>query len=49
MKAHTIIRNKLGVSADVFVYSEKEFDDWKDQLRSIAETALNTGVEIDLG
>lgn len=47
--AHSLIQEKYGVSADVFVYSEKDFDEWKDQLSSIAETALNTGTEIDLG
>lgn len=39
----------VGVKADVFVYSEKEFLEWKDELSSIPETALNTGREIDLG
>jgi predicted nucleotidyltransferase len=39
----------LDISADVFVYSEKEFNDWKDELSSIPETALNTGREIPLG
>lgn len=34
---------------DVFVYSEKEFNEWKDELSSIPETAVNTGKEIDLG
>lgn len=38
----------LPVTVDVFVYSEKEFNEWKDQLSSIPETALNTGKEIPL-
>jgi predicted nucleotidyltransferase len=48
-KARTLVREKVGVSADVFVYSQDEFDDWKDEFSSIPETALNTGKEIDLG
>ena len=47
--ARDILREKCGVSADVFIYSQKEFDEWKDELSSIPETALNTGIEIDLG
>ncbi len=39
----------LGVSADVFVYSQEEFDEWKDDFSSIPETALNTGRELNLG
>ena len=39
----------LGVHADVFVYPEKEFEEWKDELSSIPETALHTGRELDLG
>ena len=39
----------LKVSADVFVYSQAEFDEWKDEFSSIPETAVNTGIEIYLG
>jgi len=39
----------IDAQVDVFVYSEKEFNEWKDELSSIPETALNTGKEIDLG
>ena len=39
----------LDVSADVFVYTEPEFDKWKDEFSSIAETALNTGRELRVG
>jgi hypothetical protein len=35
----------LGVRGDVSVYSEFEFNEWKDELRSIAEPGTNTGVE----
>jgi predicted nucleotidyltransferase len=48
-RASELLSDKFGVSADVFVYSQREFDDWKNELSSIPETALNTGKEIDLG
>jgi predicted nucleotidyltransferase len=48
-KASDLLFEKLKISADVFVYSEKEFNQWKDELNSIPETALNTGRELDLG
>jgi predicted nucleotidyltransferase len=47
-KARTLLRKSFDVSADVFVYSQREFDDWKDDFSSIPETAMNTGREIDL-
>lgn len=39
-----------GISAAVeaFVYDQSEFDEWKSELSSIPETAVNTGAEIDL-
>jgi predicted nucleotidyltransferase len=48
-RASDLLSDKYGVSADVFVYSQREFDEWKNELSSIPETALNTGKEIDLG
>ena len=45
-KARSLVFNKHHVSADIFIYSEKEFDEWKDEFSSIPETALNTGIEI---
>lgn len=39
----------FGVSVQVWVYSQAEFDDWKDEFSSIPETALNTGIEVELG
>lgn len=47
--ARALIRKVAGVSADVFVYDQKEFDEYKNELSSIPETALNTGRELDLG
>lgn len=48
-KARHLLHEKCNISADVFVYSQNEFDEWKDELNSIPETAKNTGLEIDLG
>ncbi len=48
-RARALIHEKVGVSADVFVYDEQEFNDWQNELSSIPETALNTGRELDLG
>lgn len=46
--ARSLLFQKFKISADVFIYSEKEFEDWKDEFSSIPETALNTGKEIEL-
>lgn len=48
-KASELLWDQFKVSADVFVYSQKEFDEWKGEFSSIPETAMNTGREIDLG
>jgi len=40
---------ELNVEVQVWIYSEKDFNDWKDEFSSIPETALNTGKEIELG
>ncbi len=39
----------LKISADVFVYTEEEFQEWKDELNSIPHTATNDGVELSFG
>jgi predicted nucleotidyltransferase len=39
----------LDVEVQVWVYSETQFEDWKDEFSSIPETALNTGIEVSLG
>jgi predicted nucleotidyltransferase len=39
---------KVGVDADVFIYSESEFDEWKGEFSSIPEVASTTGHEINL-
>jgi len=48
IRAATVVEH-IDAKVDVLVYSEKEFNEWKDELSSIPETALNTGKEIDLG
>lgn len=47
-KARNLIWGKHQISADIFIYSEKEFADWKDEFNSIPEVAVNTGKEIEL-
>lgn len=44
-----LIRQHCGVLADVFTYSESEFNQSIKEFSSIPETALNTGKEINLG
>lgn len=39
----------VDASVDVFVYTQAEFDEWKDELSSIPETARSLGLELDLG
>jgi uncharacterized protein len=39
---------ELCVEVQVWVYSQTDFEDWKDEFSSIAETALNTGIEVPL-
>lgn len=48
MKARLLVYKATGIPADIFIYNQKDFDDWKDELSSIPETALNTGKEIEL-
>jgi len=48
-KASRLLQKKFKISVDVFVYSQKEFGEWKNELNSIPETAINTGREFDLG
>ncbi len=40
-----LIYDTLKVSADIFIYSEKEFAEWKNEFSSIPEVALSTGQE----
>ena len=42
-------RAHFDVTVQVWVYSQADFDDWKDEFSSIPETALNTGIEVELG
>ena len=43
------ILQKFNCVADVWVYTEGDFNDWKDDFSSIPEIALNTGLELPLG
>ena len=47
--AKRAVIEKLGLLADVWVYTESDFNEWKDDFSSIPEKALNTGLEISLG
>ena len=47
-QARSVLHAKCNISADAFVFSEAEFDEWKTELNSIPESALNTGIELDL-
>ena len=49
MRLSSQFQKEIGVEVQVWVYSESEFNDWKDEFSSIPETALNTGKEIELG
>ncbi len=46
--ARSLIFKKHGILTDIFIYSIKEFEEWKDEFNSIPETALNIGKEIEL-
>ncbi len=48
-KISSMLWNELVVEVQVWVYSQADFDDWKDEFSSIPETALNTGIEVNLG
>ncbi len=37
-----------GISADIFVYTEAEFNAWKDELNSIACIVASEGVELPI-
>jgi predicted nucleotidyltransferase len=47
-KARSILHDELQISADVFVYPQTEFDEWKNEFNSIPEIASNLGMELPL-
>lgn len=47
-KAISLVWEKHKVEADIFIYSEKEFEEWRGEFNSIPELALNSGKEIKL-
>lgn len=38
-----------GVKVDVFIYTENEFNDWKDEFSSIPHTVATEGLELKVG
>ncbi|MCB0341211.1 MAG: nucleotidyltransferase domain-containing protein [Pseudobdellovibrionaceae bacterium] len=48
IKARQVLRG-IEQTFDVFVYTQREFDEWKDEFGSIPETALNEGKELSVG
>jgi predicted nucleotidyltransferase len=38
-----------GVSTDIFIYTEEEFKEWKEEFSSIAHTAASEGLELKVG
>lgn len=47
-EAYQILLDRT-VGVDIFIYTEAEFNDWKDEFSSIPYTVAHEGVEIDLG
>lgn len=46
--ARKILSDEVDISADVFVYPQDEYDEWKNEFNSIPEVASTLGVEIPL-
>ena len=46
MEQASEVLHDLEASVNVFVYTRKEFEEWKDEFSSIPETALREGREI---
>lgn len=49
LRGHRLLRQIKEASFDLFIYTQSEFDQWKEEFSSIPETALNTGKELQLG
>ena len=47
VKALELIKD-LDISADIFIYTQSEFVDWKDDFGSIPERAVSLGQELPL-
>jgi predicted nucleotidyltransferase len=39
----------VNVKVDVFIYTQEEFDDWKDEFSSIPHTVTTEGLELQVG
>ena len=46
LKARELLWNTPG-AVDLFIYTQAEFDDWKDEFSSVPYTAYTEDVEID--
>jgi uncharacterized protein len=46
LKARKLLWNTAG-AVDLFIYTEAEFNDWKDEFSSIPHTAYTEGLELD--
>jgi predicted nucleotidyltransferase len=46
LKARELLWNTPG-AVDLFIYTEAEFEDWKDEFSSIPHTAYTEGLELD--
>lgn len=46
IKARTLLKD-LDSSFDIFIYTQREFEEYKNDFGSIAETAFNTGIKLD--
>jgi uncharacterized protein len=49
MEQARLVLEEVDASADVFVYTKTEFEEWKDEFSSIPETALREGQELKVG
>ncbi len=47
-KAHTLLWG-VAVKVDVFIYTEQEFNDWKDEFNSIPHAVATEGLELKVG
>lgn len=47
-EAYNVLWGKVWLSADIFIYTEKEFDERKELFNSVAEAAFTEGVELNV-
>jgi predicted nucleotidyltransferase len=39
----------MWIPVDVFIYTEKEFEDWKNELNTVANSVFSEGRELEIG